>query len=303
MKSEAPLSPESQRTVHKYADLLLRKASAYGRFPTPVQDLVAAAKLEIARESVFAKIGLDGFYRRLPNFVKLTPDTVKSATEKLLGLLDRRDRSIHLDPDVHPKRKIYVTVHEIGHEILPHQRKMFQVLEESDSEIDPDTKDLFEQEASYFASEALFQRDAFTKEAADSALGIKVPIDLSKKYGPSVYSAARRYVARHHLPCALVVFEMPVYVDGQGQVMALRRVITSPLFETQFGAVTWPVRCDENHFFFRHCPSRWCSQPQPLSIRDRNGDPQACLAEAFNTTHNVLFLVYPAIFGKGFDTI
>ncbi len=214
MKSEAPLSSESERAVHKYADLLLRRASAYDRFPTPVNDLVKASKLEIARESVLAKVGLAGMYRRLPNFVKLAPETVKSATEKLLGLLDRRDRSIHLDPDIHPKRKLYVTVHEVGHEILPHQRKMFQVLEESDSEIDPDTKDLFEREANCFASDVLFQRDRFTKEAADYALGIKVPVDLAKKYGPSVYASARRYVERHHAPCALVVFEQPVCVDG-----------------------------------------------------------------------------------------
>jgi hypothetical protein len=303
MKHEEPLSPESERVIRKYADLLLRKASAYDRFPTPVDDLLDAAKLEVARESVLAKIGLDGIYRRLPNFVKLAPDAVKSARDKLLGLLDRRDRSIHLDPDMHPKRRIHVTIHEVGHELLPHQRKMFQVLEESDAEMDPDTKDLFEREASCFASEVLFQRDAFAKEAADSAIGIKVPIALSRKYGPSVYSAARRYVETHRLPCALVVFEMPVCMDGEPPFMDLRRVVTSSEFKKRFGMVTWPRRCNESHFFFRNCPSRWCSRPSPLRIKDCNGEPQACLAEAFNTKHNVLFLVYPAILGSAFDSI
>jgi len=296
MKSEVSLSPQSERAVRKHADLLLRKASAYGRFPTPVADLVEASKLEIARESVLARFGLDGAYRRLPNFVKLAPDKWKSAVEKVLGLLDLRERTIHLAPGTHPKRKLYITAHEIGHEALPHQRKMFQVLEESESEIDPDTKELFEHEANCFASELLFQRDAFTKEAADYQIGIGVPVNLSKKYGPSVYAAARRYVKGHHLPCALVVFEIPVLVDGGQRMMELRRVVTSPLFDRQFGDVRWPQRCDGNHFFLRHCPSRGFCRPHPVHVRDRNGDPQACLAEAFNSTHHVLFLVYPAIF-------
>jgi Zn-dependent peptidase ImmA (M78 family) len=296
MKSEVPLTPESERAVHKYADLLLRRASAYGRFPTPVDDLVKASKLEIARESVLAKVGLAGIYRRLPNFVKLTPDTVKSATAKLLGLLDRREGKIHLAEEMHPKRRIYVTVHELGHEILPHQREMFQVLEESELEIDPDTKDLFEQEANFFASDVLFQRDGFTKEAADHALGIRAPIDLAKKYGPSIYASARRYVERHHLPCALVVFELPVYSESGQRTMELRRVITSALFQKQFN-VSWPQQCDESHFFLRHCPTKGFLRPTPANIQDINGDSQPCLVEAFNSSHNVLYLLYPAMFG------
>lgn len=296
MKSDTPLSPESERAVCKYADLLLRKASAYGQFPTPVDELVAASKLEIARESVLGKIGLDGAYRHLPNFLKLAPDKVKRAAEKLLGILDLRDRTIHLAPGTHPKRKLYVTVHEIGHDILPHQRKMFQLLEESEAEIDPCTKDLFEQEANCFASEVLFQHDGFTKEAADYAIGIKVPLELAKKYGPSVYASARRYVQRHHLPCTLVVFELPECVNGIPHSMELRRVITSALFDEQFGRVPWPERCGPENFFLRHCPNKF-SRPLPLRIRDRNGEAQDCLAEAFNTTHNVLFLIYPAFLG------
>lgn len=297
MKSEVPLTPESERTVHKYADLLLKRASAYGRFPTPVDDLVKASNLEIARESVLAKVGLAGVYRRLPNFVKLAPDTVKSATAKLLGLLDRRERQIHLAEEMHPKRRIYVTIHELGHEILPHQRKMFQVLEESELEIDPDTKDLFEQEANFFASDVLFQMDAFTKEAADHALGIKVPIELAKKYGPSIYASARRYAEHHHLPCALVVFELPVRSESGQLTMELRRAITSAQFQKQFPTVSWPHRCDESHFFLHHCPRKGFLRPTPVNIRDVNGDVQHCLAEAFNSSHNVLYLLYPAMFG------
>ena len=101
---DASLDPAAVRQVRKYADLLLRKAGAYGRFPTPVDDLVAAAELEIARENVLDRVFLGGLYRSMPNAMKLAPDRIRLAAGKVLGLLDRRDRTIHLDKDLHPKR-------------------------------------------------------------------------------------------------------------------------------------------------------------------------------------------------------
>ena len=62
--------------IRKEADRILRAASAYGRFPTPVDDLVLASKLEIARESALDAVFLGGLYRRLPNSLKLMPDRI-----------------------------------------------------------------------------------------------------------------------------------------------------------------------------------------------------------------------------------
>ena len=39
-------------TVRRHADLLLREASALGRFPTPVDDIMAAAKLTVVDDEV-----------------------------------------------------------------------------------------------------------------------------------------------------------------------------------------------------------------------------------------------------------
>lgn len=292
-QDDSTLPAESERQVSKYADLLLRKASAIGRFPTPVVDLVSAAKLEIARESALERVGLDAIYRRLPNALKLAPDAVKRATSKLMGLLDRPDRKIHLDPDLHPKRRTYITVHEIGHDFLPHQRSTFAILEDSESELDPETKDLYEREANVFASEVLFQGTLFTKEAADSALGIRVPVDLSKKYGPSVYSSARRYVSTHRCSCALVVFDPAVDLIGVGNVILLRRVIRSRSFTKQFGNLRLNDTWGEGTFFYDHRPKKKFTSPVPFNILDVDGEKQRCSAEAFDTTHHILFLIHP----------
>lgn len=291
---DSTLPDDSLRTVQKYADLLLRKASAYGRFPTPVDDLLAAAKLEIARESALATIGLDGFYRRLPNSLKLAPDKLKRAGAKVLGLLHRQDRSIHLDPGTHPKKQIYISVHEVGHDFLPHQRRTFAILEDSETELDPDTKDLYEREANVFASEVLFQRDRFTIEAADFDLAIRVPVDLAKRFGPSVYSAARRYVATNNKPCALLVFNQPVYIATVGEVIELRRAISSPSFRKEFGRLHWPEQCGPGDFFMQNRPKHRFTSARPAQLTDRNGQARDCFVEAFDSSHQILFLIYLA---------
>jgi len=38
---------------------------------------------------------------------------------------------------------------------------------------------------------------------------------------------------------------------------------------------------------------RKMTRPTQLVYRDRNGDIHECLGEAFDTTHNVLLLIYP----------
>lgn len=291
---DSTLPDESLRTVRKYADLLLRKACAYDRFPTPVDDLIKAARLEIARESVLAEIGLDGLYRRLPNALKLAPDKLKRAAAKVIGLLDREDRTIHLAPDTHPKKRIYVTAHEIAHDFLPHQRKTYAILEDSESELDPETNDLYEREANVFASEILFQREVFAIQAADFDLAIRVPIELAKNFGPSVYSAARRYVSTHKKSCALLVFNPPIFIAGTGEVIELRRAIPSPSFRSEFGSLRWPQQCGHDHFFMRHRPRHRFTSPTPIRLTDRNGQPRDCYLEAFDSSHQILFLIYPA---------
>jgi predicted transcriptional regulator len=193
-KDDSIISDASLRNVRKHADLVLRRANALDRLPTPVYDVVAAAKLEISRENIFDAVYLGGLYRRLPNTVKLAPETLKRALGKVLGVFDREERVIHLDGSLHEKKKKFLSIHEVGHDILPWQQKTFSFLEDSEQELDPGTHDLYEREANCFASEVMFQLDRFAAIAEDFAFGIRAPLNLSGKFGSSFYAAARRYV-------------------------------------------------------------------------------------------------------------
>lgn len=287
---DASLDPNSQKQVRKYADLLLKKASAYGRFPTPVSDLIEAAGLEIARENALDKVFLGALYRSLPNSLKLVPDRLKKALGKVMGLLDRHDRTVHIDKDVHPKKAIFLSLHEVGHDFMPWQRKTFDVLEDSDSELDPDTQDRFEREANCFSSDVLFQLDGFKVEAADHPFGIATPVNLASRYGASVYATSRRYVGTHERACALLVFDRPSTSNG-GQLL-LRRAFASKAYLDRFGPPTAPPTCGPGSFFFEARPSRKFTPPKPILLRDLNQTSVPAVIEAFDSTYEVFFLVY-----------
>jgi len=58
---DSRITPDCYRAICGSADRLLREASAYGRFPTPISDIIGAAKLSVEKDA-----SLDtGFLRKL----------------------------------------------------------------------------------------------------------------------------------------------------------------------------------------------------------------------------------------------
>ena len=289
-KDDHCLSSAQQREVDKSADLLLKKAGAYGRYPTPVLDLIEAAELELAREHVLDKVFLGEIYRSLPNSLKIAPDRLKRAVDKVLGLLDRPARKIYIDPSVHKNKRPFLSLHEVSHDFLSWQRKTFDLLEDGESELDEDTRDEFERQANCFASDVLFQRQAFTVEAADLPFGIIVPVRLSKRFGSSVYAAMRRYVTTSESACAVVVFEKPAEMYPI-TTLEVRRAVASAAFEKRFGKNWSKNQYGPGEFFIEHLPYNKFSRASTFRMKDLNGDSRDCSAEAFNSTKQVFFLI------------
>ena len=77
----------------------------------------------------------------------------------------------------------------------------------------------------------------------------------------------------------------------------VRRIEASPSFALQFGVPRFE-RIEACHALGDLLPiGRKMTRPTQLLYSDRNGDTHECLGEAFDTTHNVLLLIYPV---KGF---
>ena len=132
---------------------------------------------------------------------------LKSALSKVLGLFEPYDRLVMIDKTVPTPKKPFVKLHEAGHGFLPHQSGLFGLIHDCEKTLDPDITDLFEREANVFAVEVMFQGATFAAEAHADTFGMKVPMQLAKKYGASNYSAFRRYVTTNPAACCVIVLD------------------------------------------------------------------------------------------------
>lgn len=283
------LSADQLANVRHQADRLLRDAGAVGRFPTPIDDLMAAAKVAVVDDEVLN----EGFLRRFMAKAAAGVATIKSALSKVLGLFEANDRLVVLDKNIPAPRVPFVKLHEAGHG-MPHQSKMYALMQDCEKTLDPEITDLFEREANVFASEALFQGETFAKHAHDREFGIKTAMALAKQFGGSNYATFRRYVTTNPRACCLVVLEPLIGARGKDFKAEVRRVIASASFARMYDAAKLARPVMSGHPLLAIVP-RGAKQrmvyPRGIALVDRNGDSHECIGEAFNTKHQVLILL------------
>ena len=116
---------------------------------------------------------------------------------------------------------------------------------------------------------------------------------LAKTFGASIYASCREFARTNHRSCLVYVLEPIKYCEGWGAKAEVRRIEASPSYERQFGLPRDTV-ISLDHPIGRVLPlGRRMSRPMSVSIKDLNGEKQECVMEAFDTTYNVLVLVYP----------
>ncbi len=214
---------------------------------------------------------------------------------KVLGIYDGNENIIHIDDSVKPAKQLFLKFHETGHHELPTHKKVFKFFQDCEKTLAPDIADRFEREANNFARFVLFQGDTFARMAADHEFCIKTPMNVGPKFfKASIYASVREYVRTNHRPCAVYVLEKIEYVQGDGARAAVRRIELSSSFEAQFGRPTDQF-ITLDHPLGRVLPvgGRRLTSARSVSLIDLNGTPHDCLAEAFDTTYNVLILVWP----------
>lgn len=290
---DSSLSPSEYAAIHRAATDLLNKANAWDRLPTPVPDLLGAAKLRVAPMSAFDPRSL---LRHALQFGERAASLVKSAIEKVRGIFDVHEDLIHIDTTVTESKQNFLKLHEAGHKHIPHQSKLFRWIQDCDKSLSPDVSDQFEREANIFATVVLFQDSRFAQMAADSNFSIKVPLALSKKFGASIYASLREYVRRNERACAVIVLNPVEVCPVFGMRSALRRLELSPLFQKRFGELQVPEHIDRMSPLTEFVPlgGRKMSRPGTLTLEDRNGDLVEFVAEGFATPYNSFILIHAA---------
>jgi hypothetical protein len=283
---DSSLDDSRRERVRKEALKMLVKTGAIGRFPTPVEDVLSAAKLEVVPEDLANLPFMDRMRKKAVG-------SLKRALSKLLGVIDIKGGLVFIDHTVKAAKKTFLKLHEVGHYFLPWQRDAYSVIEDCESTLEPKTADLFDREANLFATEVLFQLDGFIKETVDLPMGIKVPLKLADKYGASAYAAIRQYVSKNHRACAVVVLNPPESNSVFGFQVTTRRVVVSASWTEVVGPMVLPEVLSPSHPLWPLIPmnGRRMSRPRQIAIQNGAGDRFECIAEAFQTPFNTFILM------------
>lgn len=294
---DSTLTAEDLRIIEKRARDILNRASAWERFPTPIEDILAVARLRVSSHNLFDVKNIMAFLqekaRSAGRTILSTGRKIKTAISKVLGLYDADVFEIHIDKTVNTAKQTFLTLHETGHHELPTHRKLYRLFQDCEKTLAPETSDQFDREANNFARFVLFQDDRFAKMAADCEFGIKTPLRLKSKFGASVYASVREYARTNHRACVVFALEPIEYVQGIGAKADLRRIEPSPEFKKHFPLPT-ETEITVDHSLGPALPIySKMTKPHSLSIVDLNGTRHECLAEGFKTPFNVFILLYP----------
>lgn len=247
---------ESGEDIARHADRLLKEAGALGRFPTPVEDIIAAADLTQDDDPLFA----DSILQRAPAALAAK---IRQLRGRVAAALDRQERVIYVDDGVdHDGRRRFKQLHEVTHDILPWQSETAYA--DTNGSLSWRTRVRFEQEANQGGAELLFQRTRFEEIAAEYAIGFGGVVDLADRFGASYHAAFRRYVETHRAPIAGVVLERSPCEPGAAAYRRREAVNSRSWVRWYEPTCIWPP-------VLRPVPYSFVSE-----IRDLGNDPLRC---------------------------
>lgn len=230
---------DSAQGIEQRTHALLKAADAYGRYPTPVDDIVSARGLLEADDFTLD----EGVLAAMPKAVR---DLVRRGFRGLRGALDRRERTVHVSELVtHEGRKNFVKLHEVTHDLLPWQQQLVHT--DNEETLSPSTNRLFEQEANQGAAELLFQRHGFTHDARSLEIGVASVAHLAQRYGSSLRAAFRRYAETHQGAVHVLCLSKMPNSDGSYDRQETPR---SPKWVERFGNTRYPRRLHPSAYPF-----------------------------------------------------
>jgi hypothetical protein len=289
---DSSLTPGQLARIRKEAERALREASVLGMLPTPVEQVMAVARVREVEEDVLNP----SFVAKLMGKAEKAGQAIKRALSKVIGLFHASDGLVFIDQTLMLVRKRFVRLHEAAHGFLPWQRPMYAVVEDCEKTLDPETADLFDREANVFASEVLFQLDTFRDMAEAKPFSIWTPVGLATKFNASLYASIRQYVSKNHRACAVVILNMPELEEGVGFRATLRRVVQSTSFTVMFGRYRWNDSYTPDDSIGALVPigDRKGSGKRQLGLTDANGTLHDCVAESFTNKKQVFVLIHAA---------
>lgn len=272
--------------IRDAAAVLLRKANVDERLPTPVDDLVAAAGLVEDAGYMLSESKI----RRAPREIRRL---LRAAGRKVRGVLDRRERILHVNPAVEvPAQRQFIRCHETMHDVLPWQRELL-VLGDTGKTLSLNIEFRFEQEANQGGAELLFQLDLLKRIARDYPTDITTPVALADMFGASIHSTFRRWIEHHDgAVCGTVLNPDPVCIEP----LTFQRYeeIASERWRSRFGQHCFPARLSAKEYPFVAPlgPPRPPNVDSEWNLIDLAGSASSLRVQSFNNSYRTFVLLW-----------
>ncbi len=226
---------DSAQEIDYHVDILLRTASARGRFPTPVEDLLEAQKLSMPDVT---DSPLD------PAILAMAPPALRQkmagVLPKVEAMLDRPTRRVHVVSS-HIKGKQRLSIcHEIGHDILPWHREFYYF--DRAEHLDPGVQIEIETEANYAAIRLLLQQEVFVNLARDLRRDTAAVKDLAARFACSLHATFWHFVETQTTTVAGLVLARSPQGEPDSYRFSVKKAVGSPLFCCQFALAEAPPR-------------------------------------------------------------
>lgn len=240
-KSSLTVKPENEQELSQRAERLLHKADAVGVLPTPIDDVVKAARItEVNSLEEFR----EGFLSKLK---KSAREKFKISLQKVRGVADLRKSINYVPTTENPPRVLWVKAHELGHQSIP-WHNVDHTYFDDDLTLSPRVEEAFEQEANFFGSEIIFQGKHFRLKALDYKTSLNSALELSNMHGASKHVTLWKYVEIHDETIALAQYYPSNSIDDHGhQVLRLWKTIPSLKFKNKYPDIKLPKHIRTGH--------------------------------------------------------
>jgi hypothetical protein len=198
--------------LERIAEEALCAAGAWGRLPTPLEEVQRAAGIR-ARHDIAA-----------------LPAGIASPGRRLLGALWFERREVFVDLAQPAPRRRFTDAHEAMHALCPWHEAVLR--EDTESELSLDTALAIEAEANFGAGLLIFQGRRFARRIADAPADMATVEQLAAEHGASRQATLHHFAQHHQRAVALLSIGRFPQSDGR---LPVWRTVASPAFRRRFG--------------------------------------------------------------------
>lgn len=287
-------APASAASIEKQVGRLLQRAEALRRFPTPVDDIVAAQQLVVTDPATSPLA--PGMIARAPAALRTRLTAVGF---KVLAVLDRREREVHLAPESLEVQRRFRKLHEVGHDVCGWQDFGHHL--DGTEQLSPQVEELFEREANYAAAGLLFQGRIFSELADSFETGMAAVLHLAQTFGSSIHAAFRQYVQTNLHPVAGFILQRSPTLHPATETLSFGTKLTfaSVKFRAMFslcdgdvGTLTTEALPGLDHAW-RQLSATGGIGCGEYSLGRRDGGTSPARLELFSNSYNLFLLVVP----------